>query len=484
MYTRGGTSFSHTVLRIGIFFAVGIAMAWGGCAMFRIPDEPPEPNPLQPVWSEDQLEEHLEYLNSGEAAERTTGTQGYARAAAYVAARMREYNLQPALDSGFRFVYSTPINYPLSAVLRTVSDAPPDSTLFFPGIDILPDGRSASGASTVRTMVVTDDTTGLYRAPVGSFGVLFRDGGVDANALLRWHRAGAVLAIVVEPLSPRFYGRRIPGLLVIQLAPRSLPRLLNPADAAAAYGDVIRLERQIVANVRTAYESRAGAMNIMGYVAGKHPQHGRELVLVCTDMDAVSDFAGVPTIDLEHFGIPAAALLELARNLSFVSRRWLLPERSVMFAVWSGSQLEHAGLRHFLEDPTWALGKISSVIYVGLAPTEEANVRSILAAQGISLHAIPPPADPLFVPSLVLVPDPSVRRLARAAVREEAVPAPDDDPVLPNLSVVIDSAVVQARQLADVAYGRLLVATTHPRPFFPALEDTLEVPGVVGEESP
>ena len=483
MHTRGGTSFSRTILRVGIFFAVSAALTWGGCAVFQIPDEPPEPSPIQPVWSEDQLEEHIEYLNSGEAAERTTGTQGYARAAAYVAARMSEYNLQPALDSGFRFVYSTPINYPLSAVLRTVADAPPDSTLFFPGIDILPDGRSGSGASTVRTMVVTDDTTGLHRAPVGSFGVLFRNGGVDANTLVRWHRAGAVLAIVVEPLSPRFYGRRIPGLLVIQLAPRALPRLLEPTDAAAAYGDVIRLDRRIVATVRTAYESRAGAMNIMGYVAGKHPQHGRELVLVCTDMDAVSDYAGVPTIDFEHFAVPAAALLEVARNLSFVSRRWLLPERSVMFAVWSGSQLEHAGLRNFLEDPTWALSKIASVVYVGLAPDEEAAVRAILAEKGIPLHAIPPPG-PLFEPTLVLMPDPSVRRLARAALRDEATPAPDDDPILPDLSMVVDSAVVQARHLADVAYRRVLVATTHPQPFFPAREDTLEIPKTAGEESP
>ena len=483
MQARGGTSFSHTILQIGIFFAVSAALTWSGCAVFQIPDEPPEPTPVFPIWSEDEIEEHLDYLNSGEAAERTTGTQGYARAAAYVAARLREYNLQPALDSGFRFVYSTPINYPISAVLRTVADAPPDSTIFFPGIDILPDGRTDSGASTVRTWVVTDDTTGLYRAPVGSFGVLFRDGQVDTATLSRWHRAGAVLAIVVGRLSPQFYGRRIPGLLVIQLSPRALPRLLDPADASAAYGDVIRLDRRVVANVRTAYESRAGAMNIMGYIAGKHPEHGRELVLVCTDMDAISDYAGVPTVDFEHFAVPAAAVLEVARNLSFISRRWLLPERSVMFAVWSGARLEHAGLRNFLEDPTWALDKISSVVYVGLAPEDEAAVRSILAEKGISLHAIPPPA-PLFEPSLVLIPDPAVRRLARAAVTGDAAAAVTEEPALPNLSAVVDSAVVQARELADAAYGSILVATTHPRPFFPAREDTLEIPAAVGEESP
>ncbi len=483
MHLRAGTVFRRIILQAPILTAAVVATVWVGCAAFGVPDEPRNPTPIQPVWSEDELEDHLKYLNSGEAAKRTTGTQGYARAAAYVAARMREFNLQPALEGEFRNVYSTSINYPLSAVFRTVAGT--DSVMFYPGIDMLADGRSDSGSVSVQTIVITDDTTGVGAAPRTPFAVLFREGGVSDETLARWRSAGAVLAITVESLTPRFYRVPMTGLVIFQLSPRALLKLLSPDAAARSYGESIRLDRRIVGRVRAAYESTAGAINVMGYVAGKHPQHARDLVLVCADLDAVSDFAGVQTINFEKFGVGTAALLEVARNLTYVSRRWSLPERSVMVAIWSGSQLGHTGLRYFLEEPTWSLGRITSVIYVGLDPNEEPVVRKLLADKGLSLDVIPAPPDPLYEWPLILMPDPAVRRMARESQRRELNAAAEfvDDPALPDLSAVVDSAVVQARRLADAAYGRLLLSTTHPRPFYPAFRDTLKTPQDAGDES-
>ena len=459
------------------------AVVWAGCALFRVPEEPPEPSPLQPVWSDDELEEHLEFLNSGAAAERTTGTQGFARAAEYLSARMREFRLQPALEGEFRTVYSTPINYPISAALRTVIGA--DSLVFYPGIDILADGRSDSGSVSVRILVNTDDTTGIHRAPDVPFGVVFREGRVDATTLALWRSAGAVLAVTVEPLAPRFYDSRIPGLVAVQIEPVSLLRLISPTAASAPFGEPVRQERRIVARVRSDYEPRAGAMNVMGYIAGKHPVNGRDLVLVCADLDAVSDFAGVPTIDFKNFGIGTAAILEVARNLSFVSRRWSLPERSVMIAVWSGSQLGHQGLRYFLEDPTWSLPRVTSVIYVGLDEDEEPAVRSLLESRGIPLQAVHPLAEPLFDRPFVLLPDAAIRRMARESRRAARLEIEfDDRGIEPNMSALIDSAVVQARTLADAAYERMMVATTHPGSFHPVRADTLSLPPDSGDESP
>lgn len=466
-----------------IVLAMIAATVWAGCALFRVPEEPADPGPLQPVWIDEELEEHLEFLNRGEAAERTTGTQGYAQAAAYIAARMREFRLQPALEGEFRTVYSTPINYPVSSALRTVSDA--DSLVLYPGIDILADGRSDSGSVSVRIVVNTDDTTGIRNAPDVPFGVIFRAGYVDIATLARWRAAGAVLAVTVEPLTPRYFNARVQGLVAFQLEPRSLLRLLSPHIAAETYGRPVRLERRIVGRVRSDYEPRAGAMNVMGYIAGKHPVHARDLVLVCADLDALSDFAGVPTIDFENFGMGTAALLEVARNLSFVSRRWSLPERSVMFAVWSGSQLGHQGLRYFLEDPLWSIGRITSVIYVGLNADEEPVVRKLLEDHGLTLQTISPSAEPLFERPFVLAPDPALRRMARESRRDDRNGTESvETPVGPNLSTVIDSAVVRARGLADAAYERMMVATTHPQPFYPVREDTLMRPAEVGDASP
>lgn len=466
-----------------ILVVVAMAATWAGCAVFQVPEEPPTPSPIRPVWSDDELEDHLNFLNSGNAARRTTGTQGYARAAAYVAARMGEFRLQPVLHEEFRIVYSTPINYPLSAALRTVAIS--DSALFYPGIDVLADGRSDSGAVSVQTVVITDDTTGLRSPPREPFAVVFRDGGVDTETLSRWRVAGAVLSISIDSLSPRFYSRRVAGLVALQLAPHALLRLL-PADVAAARsGRSFRLRHRIVGHVNATYQANAGAMNVIGYVAGKHPRHARDLVLVCGDLDAVSDFAGVQTVDFRNFGIETSALLEVARNLSYVSRRWSLPERSVMLAVWSGSELGHVGLRQFLDDPTWSLGRISSVIYVGLSAEEEPVVRRILADKGLSLDVIRAPTAPLYERPLVLIPDPTVRRLVRESRRSDGLAVAEhlEAPALPNMDVVIDSAVVQARKLAENVYERMMLATTHPRPFYPVLEDTLRTPPNAGDES-
>lgn len=459
-----------------ILLATCLGAGWAGCAVFQVPEAPPTPTPIQPVWSDDELEDHIEFLNSGDAGRRTTGTQGFAQAAVYVAARLREFNLQPPLHDEYRIVYSTPINYPLFAGLRTVGDA--DSTLFFPGIDILADGRSDSGSVAVQTLVMTDDTTGIHSPPAGPFGVVFRSGEPSAETQASWRAAGAVLAVSVQPLTPRFARRRIPGLVAVQLNPRAMVRLLSPGQAAAQPGSVVRMQQWLVANVQADYEAQAGAMNVMAYVAGKHPRHARELVLVCTDLDAVSEFGGIQTLDFQNFGVETAALLEVARNLGFVSRRWSLPERSVMFAVWSGSQLGHAGMRHFLENPTWSLDRVTSVVYMGLSSEDEPEVRRMLAEKGLPLDVIPAPSNLVSEPSLMLLPDPFVRRLARESLRRD--PRVDaeflEDAATPDLDAAVDSAVVQARRMADLAYGRVMLATTHPRPFYPVHEDTLQIP--------
>lgn len=479
MYFGAGLDPFHRRADAIIALAMMLAVGWAGCALFQVPEEPPAPSIAEPVWSDEEIEDHLEFLNSGEAAERTTGTQGYARAAEYVAARMDEFRLQPAIAGDFRVVYSTSINYPLTAGLRAVAGT--DSVLFYPGIDFLADGRSDSGLASVRTLVVTDDTTGVARAPASPFAVLFRDGGVDMSTLLRWRSAGASLALSVQTLAPQFFGVRVPGLVALQVSPNALRRFLPVQAASADYGERFSLEQRIVARVRTDYRTNAGAINVLGYVAGKHPVRSRELVLVCADLDAVSDFAGVRTLDFENFAVGTAALLEVARNLSYVARRWSLPERSVLMAVWSGSQLGHEGLRYFLDDPTWALDHITSVIYLGLTAEEEPAVRKLLADKGLQLHVIPRSAKPLFDQPLLLLPDPAVHRLARESRRASGGDVPDEMAV-PDLDVVIDSAIVQARSMADAAYERMLVASTSSNPFAPVREDTLKRPsGASGE---
>lgn len=461
----------RSVPYLALIAAIAILLGFQGCSAFRIPEEPPQPTPVTPVWDSDELTEHIRFLNRSDVRGRATGTQGYARAAAYVNARMDEFGLQPAVEGDYRTIYGAPINYPISGRLRSVGLT--DSLEFLPGIDFLPDGRSDSGAVSITRFVVAGSNVDPTANRDRDYGIFVPPG--ETVDLREWRAAGAELAVVIRPLEPRFDRAPIRGLVVVQLAPQAARRLFRLGDAAVdgylaeRRGEVVALGRILSARVATSFQSRAGAINMMGYFSGKHPVRRHKLVIVCADLDALGAYAGVSTLDFRNFGTSAAALLEMARNLGYVTRRWQVPDRSVMIAVWSGSRIENAGLRHFLESPTWSIADVTSLVYVGLAPSERASIEELLAPYDIRLVAIPPVPDPLYPEDILLIPDPTVQRLAGA--RDEFEPVE-----MPDMSQLIDSAVVRALDLADRAYERTMIETTDPRPFMPIREDSLQAP--------
>jgi hypothetical protein len=463
--------------RVALASLVGFA---AGCAALRIPEAPTTPAPMSPVWDENELRDHLEFLNDEQLMGRATGTQGYARAAAYVAARMREFRLQPAVDEDFRLVYGVSINYPVGSSFSAVG--PIDSTAYLRGIDYLPDARSDSGRVTVGRMVVA---AGSPPAPDGSappppFAVLVTE--ATSADLSAWQQAGARLAIVMRDLMPRFHAAPIRGLLVVQVTPRAAAELFGlPEPELSNFletrrGEAVELPRTLSARVAIDYQPRAGAINMMGYFSGKHPRLQRDLVIVCADLDAAGSFAGVPVVDFGNYGIATSAVLEAARNLSYVTRRWSIPDRSVMIAVWSGSRTGHVGLRHFLEHPTWSLDRVHAVVYAGLSSADEADVRSLLDGYGIRLISIRRAEEPLFERGIVLRPDPSVLRLARSRNLDLTRFEPPDE------SAILDSAVVRARRLADAAYRRAMLQATEAESFLPVRDETMTVPPALGSQ--
>ena len=459
-------------IQLIIAFSVLLALVSAGCSAFRVPEEPATPTPIDPVWSEEELQEHLRFLNLSDVAGRTTGTQGYARAAAYVAARMEEFGLQPALQGDYRIIYGASINYPVSGALRIAG--PADSLNFLPGLDFLPDGRSDSGSVFISRFLVAGAETEITSSLGRDYGIIVPSG--ESTDLRKWRRAGARLALVVDDLYPRFERIPVNDMLVVQITPDAAREILRIGQTSVDYylddrrGEIVSVGRAVHARVNTTYQPQAGAINMMGYFSGKHPVRREELVIVCADLDAVGQYAGVATMDFRNLGASTASLLEIARNLGYITRRWQLPERSVMVAVWSGSRLGNAGLRYFLENPTWSLDDISSVVYIGLSAAEQAPVRELLDAYGISLVAIAPPEDPVHPEDVLLLPDPELRRIARSQGRRF-------DPVAePDMSQLIDSAVVRAIDLAAEAYERTMMEATHPAPFMPTREDSLRIP--------
>lgn len=180
-------------------------------------------------------------------------------------------------------------------------------------------------------------------------------------------------------------------------------------------------------------------LGYVGYQGGKHPPVAREAVLVCADLTGA---ATAPE---------AAALLEVARLYGLASQYTLMPERTVIFALWphvAGQQDPIAGLRSYLRQPTWRLDEVQAVIYVGLSARHRPEVRALLAEQGIALYRI---------------------SAETAAGQEEGTEAASGDETL-------RAALLRAMRMAQRTHERLRAATLTSGKMMPALGDTIRVP--------
>ena len=452
--------------------AVGVmaAASGAGCAALAPQEEDPAPTAAQSPWDEAAFAEHLRFFNSEDVEGRKTGTQGYARAAAYAAEQMDAYGLQPAFGSDFRSVYQTAINYPRSVTLQIVR---PDTVRFYPGVDVLPGGRSDVGGVRFEAVVAASADTAW--TPARGDVVLLTAEQAGTSYLQALRKAGARAALVVGGLEPRPAASPVQGLLTVQVTPGAAAQLLDTTvtDVAALMRRGGRRALPHPARLRVAVTSEplAGALNVVGYVVGKRPELAREAVLVCADLDAAGPFAGVRTLDPARLGTGAAALLEVARYEARLARFLTIPERTVMFALWSGARLDHAGLQAYLRVPTWPLSQIKAVIYVGLPADEVPAVEALLAPYGLPLFAVQSELEAPYADGLILMPDAALLRLARERDGAEAVAAP---PV--RVPELLQEARPVARELAEETHRLVLREAVSPKPLLPTLPDTLRPP--------
>src|SRR5690606_35200876 len=78
--------------RVYFWTALLLVGAWcSGCALLAVPEPPPQTAPAPLEWRDDFLREHIRFFNGTESEGRGTASVGYARAATYVGARMRQF---------------------------------------------------------------------------------------------------------------------------------------------------------------------------------------------------------------------------------------------------------------------------------------------------------------------------------------------------------------------------------------------------------
>lgn len=449
---------------IGVFFLVvsGIAVVLlPACGGLSVPQEPLRPTPLSPVWMDQEISDHLRYFNEVVEEGRATGTQGFARAASYVSARLGEYNLQPVLGSDFSVLYSTPLNYVRGGRLQTTD---PDSTVFLPGVDFAVDGRSDAGEIRFDQVYLTSTPDASVRFS-GQAVILLPESLATTRRLEALRDSGVRAVLAVGEVAPNSSSRKIDSLLVVKVSPEAAGRIVGRSELSFydAGATPVALPRGIVLRTNTEFLPRASAINTMGFVAGKDPVRASELVIVCADLDSDGAFRGVRRTKPEDLGIGTAALLELARNYAYFSRLISIPERTILFAVWSGSRTDHAGLRAYLRHPLWVIDQTVAVVYIGLSDEKAEEVREILEPYGIPLSTVALPADTLTTRTPSATPAPGQRTV------------PATEPV-PDQAQMLQRAIPATRRLADEAHRVLLQTVVTAGPFRPVVPDTAFAP--------
>lgn len=119
--------------------------------------------------------------------------------------------------------------------------------------------------------------------------------------------------------------------------------------------------------------------HVLGYVAGRHPSHASELVLVAASRD----------------GAEGMAALEMGRILADEARFTQVPERSVLIALWASPPPGARGLQDYLANPTWALEHIHRVLLVSADTAATRVSRRLLDARGIASEVVTVRSDSL-----------------------------------------------------------------------------------------
>ena len=435
--------FAHTRKKHLLRGVLLLCFVAGGCAVLAVPEEQAHLTPLAPRWDAGELSRHLKLFNQSPEG-RATGSEGLARASAYVAARMREFLLQPAGGGSYFQRFRTAVNR--TAGLSVVATGP-DTLAFLPGQEVWPDGRSDEGTVDVERAVVRPEGGVL---PAGQLVVWPLPAATRAD-LEAVRTAGAPAVLLVGRLDPRSASAPVRGLVVVQATLSAAARMFGvsvPGMSLLLEGPENRerrLPRPLRLTVSAGPEATTDAVNVMGYVPGKHAERARELVIVCADLDDAGVVPGAPMWDTRYLGTGAAALLELARAYSGFATYLPFPDRTILFVTFSGARQELSGLRAFMENPPWPKDAIRAMLY--LDPDTAA-----LAGATRLRRAAPFPFVPLYVPDSLRLPGMSI---------PEDQGAPDEPP---GKDEIIMAARQGALALLAEAHWRLMRESVDPAP--------------------
>ncbi|MBI1966855.1 MAG: M28 family peptidase [Gemmatimonadetes bacterium] len=316
---------------------------------------------------------------------RGTGQLGGQRAAEYLAARMRQFGLQPAGDSGS---YLQRIDFVSAAVLPTSSLTAGEARLVYRD-DFLVAGRVTGDSLDVSGGVVFVgygvDLSGLDLQ--GRLAVLLQ--GKPATADSMWERTvnpravvqalvrggAAALLILPDPAGPAFtvyaqyLTRRGVRLADTETAPQppvvyvseagvgKLAAGLSEAIAQARAGSAAARDLGVTVQLAVrAKVERVSGSNVVGVLRGGDPKLAGQAVLYSAHYDAYGIENGTVYPGAADNALGAAMMLAAGEVLATEPR----PRRSVIFLAVTGEEYGLHGARHWAQHPTWPIDSVAA----------------------------------------------------------------------------------------------------------------------------
>ncbi len=357
--------------------------------------------------------DHIRVLAAQEFRGRKSGSPEYMKAADYVAAKMKEYGLQPAGEKGTYFQ---------TVPFKSVTDFNPPNRLeitepvrkaFTPGRgrDFFPAMGTGSGISrgpaafagygVVSEKPAWNDYDGID--PKGKILIVLPDGPEALGEAAReWSlekkvklavekgAAGMIEMDLSEPGQPPLR-RRASGLLKPGAAPAGFVvahagrNVLDDVFYSAhsswrdAMSKILRLKKPLSFSLAAALELEAhfvqedrSAVNVLGLIPGRDKKLKDEVIIMGGHLDHLGvAMDGFVYPGADDNATSVAVMLETARVLK--ASGWK-PARTLLFASWAGEEVGTIGSRYYTDHPVFPLNKTACYLNIDMVGTGDSTL--------------------------------------------------------------------------------------------------------------
>ncbi|MEW5900418.1 MAG: M20/M25/M40 family metallo-hydrolase, partial [Acidobacteriota bacterium] len=360
--------------------------------------------------------EHVRYLAADEFRGRRSGTPEYRRAAEYVAAKMKEYGLQPGGDSGtwfqevplkdWRYI-EPPVRLELVSPVRRIYHAgrnrdfgPVSGT----GSGTVKGNLAFAGYGVVSEKMPWNDYEGVNVK--GKIVLVLPDvpAAMDSEEKKEWSldkkiqtaaERGAVGLIELDLSSPGQTGLTPPGrpasiqkketcppgFVVLRANRNFIDDVFYSTGKSWRYPvslllrekkpQPLELDAVVEMEAHSTWEDRQ-APNVIGILPGRDRKLKEEVVVIGGHLDHLG-------VGVDGYVYPGAddnaasvgTILELARVLQANKFR---PKRTVVFAAWAGEELGLRGANYYVEHPVRRLEKTALYINIDMVGTGDSDL--------------------------------------------------------------------------------------------------------------